>query len=182
MLRASLAHGLSLAHPPHAVQMLTAELSRLAQELDHALQLLGGEAVAQARRPVGGHRTPDLVGPRVPPTGHLHLDAAAVLWIGDSARIAGALEAVDDAGHCAAREPGPLRQLPRGEPAAALDDVDRVEVGAVQPEPLGGHVVEGVVLVSRHAELADQLSDQLLLRLSTRRHDDLLSTKIFSTK
>src|SRR3954447_7179546 len=181
MLRASLAPGLSLAHAPNTFHVLTAELRRLPEERDHALQFLGGEAVSQARRPVGGHRTPDLVGPRVPPRGHLDLDAAAVLWIGDATGIAGALEAVDHPGHRAARQPGALRELARGEPAAALDDVDRVEVGAVEPEPLRGHVVEGVVLVPRSAELANQLSDQLLLWLSTRRHDDLLSTKIFRT-
>src|SRR3954451_16201857 len=98
MLRATLALGLSLAHPSHALQVLTAELRRLPEEVDHALQLLGGEAVAQARRPVGGHPTPDVVGPRVPPRGHLNRDAAAVLWIGDAAGIAGALQAVDHPG------------------------------------------------------------------------------------
>src|SRR3954451_7846511 len=118
MLRASLAPGLSLAHAPNTFHVLTAELRRLPEERDHALQFLGGEAVSQARRPVGGHRTPDLVGPRVPPRGHLDLDAAAVLRTGDAAGIACALEAVDHAGHRAGRQPRLGAQLPRSQAAA----------------------------------------------------------------
>jgi hypothetical protein len=55
-----------------------------------------------------------------------------------------------------------------------------VQVGPIEAEPVRGEVVEGAVLVARDPELADQLSDQILLLLAAWRQDDPLSTKMFS--
>ena len=49
----------------------------------------------------------------------------------------------------------------------ALDDVDAVEVGSVDPEAVGGCVVEGDVLDPADPELFPELRDQLLFLRSS---------------
>src|SRR4029453_15468928 len=169
------AGSVELADPLHVP---AADLVGGSQELDHPLELLGREAGAQAPLPVGRQRPPDLVGACVELGCHLDLDPAAVPRVGDATGVAGALQPVDHAGHRSAGEPPLPGALPRGWPAGGLDRVQAVEVGAVHPEPLGGEVVEGTVLVAGGPELAHQLVDQLLLLFAGLRHT-LLFTKIF---
>src|SRR5206468_12294524 len=59
----------------------------------------------------------------------------AVSWIGDTPDVAALLEAVDDAGDGAAREPGQLRQPARRRVAHVHQGLERLDVGLGPASP-----------------------------------------------
>ncbi len=101
---------------------------------------------------------------RVERVGHLDLDLPPVVLVAHPPRVARALEAVDDRGDRARREPGLDGELPRGEAVPALGDVEAVQVGDAHAEPCGGELVEGDVAVGRGAVARDELGDHPCFR------------------
>src|SRR4029077_6327131 len=74
--------------------------------------------------PVGRERAPDSLCPCLKRGRYLYAHAPAVCRLEDAARETVTFRAIDHAGDGAAAEPGADGELPGGEPAGVLDDVD----------------------------------------------------------
>jgi hypothetical protein len=95
---------------------------------------------------------------------HLDLDATAVLGIAPAACEPLPLEPVEQRGHRAGAEPGPLREPAGGHRALLVEDVEAPERRVVDAEVLGDRVVERLARALRRPHRCDELPDQFVPR------------------
>ena len=86
-----------------------------------------------------------------------------VTRIGGAPHVAGALESVDHARHRSARQARLERQLTGGQPAAALENVEAMQIRHVHAQLPSGEFVERVVQVAARPELEEERVDPGLL-------------------
>ena len=111
-------------------------------------------------------RAPDLARALARLVGELHQDAAAIDVVPHAPHVAGALQAVEHGGDGAAGEAALARQLPGGQAAVLVEDVERAAVAAVDAEERDGRVVERLLRVLVPADGQDELADQRLALFS----------------
>ena len=135
------------------------ELSSASQEVADQDQLGFGVARETAESFLSDG-APDLVRSGVRLARELDENTPAVVGIANAANISGALEAVEERRDRACRKPARLRQLPGGDPAVLIDDVQAAAVASVDSEPRAGHVVEEILGVLVHPRLEADLGEE----------------------
>ena len=139
VLRATVGPGLPAV--PERGRLLEPDLGHAGQEVVDDGEL-GRGVLADLRRALvadAGHRCGD----SRDAVGHeLDDDAPPIGGVGDTAHVAGLLQAIDDAGDRAGGQARQVGQLARGRRAAVDEHLERLDVGLGQAEPEGHRVAE----------------------------------------
>ena len=160
------------AQAANTLRMLLVELAAEAEERPH-----GRELVARHPRErfasLACDRPPDPLVVRPQLRGELDDHPPPVRRVADPARVAGALEPVDDGRDRRGCQTGQLRKAAGGQRTLVVDDAETAAIRDVDPELLVRRLVERLRRGLVRARLVDDVGDQVLFGLR-----DMLTSRL----